>query len=114
LQTAISAVSTDRGEPAGVLKVSLPPTFGISHVLPLLPAFLVRYPLIRPEWHFENRQVDLIAEGYDAAIGGAFELTPGVVSRKLVAADIVAVASCVPGRALACPPCQSCLDSMAS
>ena len=93
LQTAISAVSTDRGEPAGVLKVSLPPTFGISHVLPLLPAFLVRYPLIRPEWHFENRQVDLIAEGYDAAIGGAFELTPGVVSRKLVAADIVAVAS---------------------
>lgn len=93
LQAAISAVSSDRGEPAGVLKVSLPPTFGISHVLPLLPAFLARYPLIRPEWHFENRQVDLIAEGYDAAIGGVFELTPGVVSRTLAAAHIVAVAS---------------------
>ncbi|RON47849.1 LysR family transcriptional regulator [Pseudomonas frederiksbergensis] len=93
LQAAISAVSSDRGEPAGVLKVSLAPTFGIGHVLPLLPAFLARYPLIRPEWHFENRQVDLIAEGYDAAIGGGFELTPGVISRKLAAADIVAVAS---------------------
>lgn len=93
LQAAISAVSSDRGEPAGVLKVSLAPTFGIGHVLPLLPAFLARYPLIRPEWHFENRQVNLIAEGYDAAIGGVFELTPGVISRRLAAADIVAVAS---------------------
>jgi DNA-binding transcriptional LysR family regulator len=93
LQEAISAVSSDRGEPAGVLKVSLAPTFGIGHVLPLLPQFLARYPLIRPEWHFENRQVDLIAEGYDAAIGGGFELTPRVISRTLAAADIVAVAS---------------------
>ncbi|WP_415760156.1 LysR family transcriptional regulator [Pseudomonas sp. LT1P18] len=93
LQTAISTVSSDQGEPAGVLKVSLAPTFGIGHVLPLLPAFLARYPLIRPEWHFENRPVDLIAEGYDAAIGGGFKLTPGVVSRTLAAADVVAVAS---------------------
>ncbi|MFL1526672.1 LysR substrate-binding domain-containing protein [Pseudomonas sp. O230] len=93
LQAAISAVNSDRGEPAGVLKVSLAPTFGIGHVLPLLPTFLARYPLIRPEWHFENRQVDLIAESYDAAIGGGFELTPGVISRTLAAADIVAVAS---------------------
>lgn len=93
LQSAINAVSSDQGEPGGVLKVSLPPTFGISHVLPLLPAFLARYPLIRPEWHFENRQVDLIAEGYDAAIGGVFELKPGVVSRTLAQANIVAVAS---------------------
>src|SRR5471032_467524 len=93
LQAAISAVSSDRGEPAGVLKVSLALTFGIGHVLPLLPVFLARYPLIRPEWHFENRQVNLIAEGYDAAIGGGFELTPGVISRRLATADIVAVAS---------------------
>nr|WP_180206191.1 LysR family transcriptional regulator [Pseudomonas sp. SbOxS1]NYU06409.1 LysR family transcriptional regulator [Pseudomonas sp. SbOxS1] len=93
LQAAINAVTTDRGEPAGVLKVSLAPTFGIGHVLPLLPAFLARYPLIRPEWHFENRAVDLIAEGYDAAIGGGFELTPGVVSRTLAPATVVAVAS---------------------
>jgi DNA-binding transcriptional LysR family regulator len=93
LQSAISAVSSDQGEPAGVLKVSLAPTFGIGHVLPLLPEFLKRYPLVKPEWHFENRQVDLIAEGYDAAIGGGFELTPGVISRTLAAADVVAVAS---------------------
>jgi DNA-binding transcriptional LysR family regulator len=59
----------------------------------LLPGFLARYPRVRPEWHFENRQVDLIAEGYDAAIGGGFELTPGIVARTLAPAHIVAVAS---------------------
>lgn len=106
--SAMSAMSSDQGEPAGVLKVSLAPTFGIDHVLPLLPQFLKRYPLIKPEWHFENRQVDLIAEGYDAAIGGGFELTPGVISRTLAAAHVVAVASpaYMAGRTLPDSPAQ--------
>ncbi|MGY2492288.1 LysR family transcriptional regulator [Cupriavidus sp. CP313] len=93
LQAAIAAVTNDHGEPAGVLKVSLAPSFGIAYVMPLLPEFLRRYPAIRPEWHFENRPIDLIAEGFDAAIGGGFELAPGLVSRVLAPAHIVAVAS---------------------
>jgi DNA-binding transcriptional LysR family regulator len=65
----------------------------VTHILPLLPGILARYPRIRPEWHFENRAVDLIAEGYDAAIGGGFDLSPGIVSRTLAPAHIIAVAS---------------------
>ena len=93
LQAAISGISSEGGAPAGVLKVSMSPNFGTQHILPLLPHFMARYPLIRPEWIFENRQVDLIAEGYDAAIGGGFELTPGTVARTLAPAHIIAVAS---------------------
>lgn len=93
LQHAIAAVSTDNGEPAGLLKISVAPLFGVGYLLPLLPEFLQRYPRIRPEWHFENRAVDLIAEGYDAAIGGGFELAPGVVARTLAPAHVIAVAS---------------------
>lgn len=93
LQAAIGAVTTERGEPAGVLRVSLSPSFGIGQILPLMPQWLARYPLIRPDWHFENRPVDLIAEGFDAAIGGGFALTPGVVSRTLAPAHLIAVAS---------------------
>ena len=93
LQTAIAEAASGAAEPAGLLKVSLSPTFGITYIMPLLPAFLARYPLIRPEWHFENRQVDLIAEGYDAAIGGGFDLAPGIVSRTLAPAHIIAVAA---------------------
>lgn len=93
IQAAISGIASDSGEPAGVLRVSMAPTFGIMHILPMLPDFLARYPRIRPEWHFENRPVDIVAEGYDAAIGGGFDLSPGIVSRTLAPAHIVAVAS---------------------
>jgi DNA-binding transcriptional LysR family regulator len=106
LQAAIAWISSAGGEPAGVLKISLSPTFGTSHILPLLPSFLARYPRIKPEWHFENRQVDLVAEGYDAAIGAGFELAPGLVARALAPAHIVAVAapSYLAGRALPADP----------
>lgn len=93
LQAAIADVANERAEPAGVLKVSLSPNFGTDHVLPLLPEFRARCPLVAIDWRFESRQVDLIAEGLDAAIGGGFELAPGVVARTLAPAHIVAVAS---------------------
>ncbi|CAN7455193.1 LysR family transcriptional regulator [Phenylobacterium sp. LjRoot225] len=93
LQGSIAAVSAEGGEPAGVLKVSLSPTFGVEHILPLLPEFLARYPRVKPDWRFENRPVDLVGEGYDAAIGGGFELNPGVIARILAPAHIIAVAS---------------------
>jgi DNA-binding transcriptional LysR family regulator len=93
LQASIANVATDRGEPAGVLKVSMGLTFGVDYIVPLLPEFLRRYPKIHPDWHFESRQVDLIAEGLDAAIGGGIELAPGIVSRTLAPLHIIAVAS---------------------
>lgn len=93
LQSALASVSTAQGEPSGILKVSLPPTFGVDFVLPLLPDFLARYPAIRPEWHFEMRPADLVGEGYDAAIGGGFDLNPGMVARTLAPAHLVAVAA---------------------
>jgi DNA-binding transcriptional LysR family regulator len=93
LQAAIAETAAHNSEPAGVLKVSLSPTFGVRFILPLLPSFLAKYPKIKPEWHFENRPVDLIAENYDVAIGGSFDLTPGLVSRTLAPVHIVAVAS---------------------
>src|SRR5918996_1809251 len=89
LQASIASVATDRGEPAGVLRVSMGMTFGIEYILPLLPDFLKRYPGIRADWQFENRQVDLIAEGFDAAIGGGFDLAPGLVLAVLVPPAII-------------------------
>ncbi|OCP17620.1 MULTISPECIES: LysR family transcriptional regulator [unclassified Ensifer] len=93
LQSAIAGIAGESGAPAGLLKVSLSPTFGVDHILPLMPAFLEKYPSIRIDWQFDNRQVDLVAEGFDAAIGGGFELSPGIVSRPIAPAHIIAVAS---------------------
>lgn len=93
IQAAIAGIASESGEPTGTLKISIAPTFGMMHILPMLPAFLARYPRIKPEFHFENRAVDLIAEGYDVAIGGGFELSPAIVARALAPAHIIAVAS---------------------
>jgi DNA-binding transcriptional LysR family regulator len=93
LQQAISGLAPDGDEPAGVLKVSMGLNFGADYILPLLPAFLTRYPGIRPDWQFTPRQIDLIAEGFDAAIGGGIEWSPAVVSRVLAPLHLVAVAS---------------------
>src|SRR5258706_379242 len=80
LQAAIASVATDRGEPAGVLRVSMGMTFGIEYILPLLPEFLKRYPNVRADSQFENRQVDLIAEGFDAAVRRGIDPSPWLVS----------------------------------
>lgn len=93
LQSAITDASADQDRPAGALKVSVPMSFGMRYLIPILPAFLHRYPDVRVDWQFDSRQVDLVADGFDAAIGGGFELSPGVVSRPLAPAHIVAVAS---------------------
>ena len=67
--------------------------FGCNFMVPLLEDFLARYPAVLPDWHFDNRAVDIVGEGFDAAIGGGFKLTPGMVARELAPVHIVAVAS---------------------
>ncbi|WP_432728297.1 LysR family transcriptional regulator [Variovorax sp. W6] len=93
LQEAVAGVDTDDGQPSGTLKVSMGQAFGREHVLPLMGDFLARYPAIVPDWHFDNQQVDLVGEGFDAAIGGGIELPAGLVARELAPIHVVAVAS---------------------
>ena len=93
IQSAIANVSTEGGQPAGMLKVALGMAFGRDHILPLLGEFLELYPAIKPDWRFDNRQVDLIGEGFDVAIGGGVALSPGVVVRELANVHLVLVAS---------------------
>lgn len=93
IQSAIAHVTVQAGKPAGVLKVSMPSTFGQDYLMQMLPAFLARYPDVQLDLGFENRQVDLIGEGFDAAIGGGMELPAGIVARRLAPLHVVAVAS---------------------
>ncbi|CAI8699525.1 LysR family transcriptional regulator [Pseudomonas sp. IT-P260] len=93
IQNAVANLSSVEGLPAGTLKVSMGTVFGRLYIVPLLQEFLRRFPAINPDWHFDNRQVDLIGQGFDAAIGGGFELPQGVVARKLTPAHRVLVAS---------------------
>lgn len=93
IQNAVANLASAEGQPTGTLKVSMGTVFGRLYIVPLLGEFLRRYPAISPDWHFDNRQVDLISQGFDAAIGGGFDLPQGVVARKLAPAHRILVAS---------------------
>jgi DNA-binding transcriptional LysR family regulator len=93
LDGALAGVRKREDEPAGTLKVSMGQAFGRHFLVPLLGDFLARYPAVLPDWHFDNRAVDIVGEGFDAAVGGGFELTPGVVARELAPIHLVAVAA---------------------
>lgn len=53
--------------PRGRLRVSLP-AIGYRMLLPILPAFSARYPDIELDLDFNDRLIDVIAEGVDAVI----------------------------------------------
>jgi DNA-binding transcriptional LysR family regulator len=93
LQDAVAGVRSRDDVPSGTLKVTMGQALGRNFLVPLLHEFLALYPAIVPDWHFDNRQVDIVGEGFDAAIGGGFDLAPGVVARELARVHIVAVAS---------------------
>lgn len=58
----------DGARPRGHLRVSAPLTLGTVAVAPLAAAYLRAYPEVSVDLALEDRTVDLIAEGYDAAI----------------------------------------------
>lgn len=93
LQTALGDASGVADQPAGTLKLSMGQAFGRRFVVPLLGDFMALYPRVLPDLHFDNRPVDIVGEGFDAAIGGGFALASGIVARELSPVHIVAVAS---------------------
>lgn len=52
----------------GTLRVALPVVFGMREVIPRLPEFLARYPLLRVDLRVSDAYQDLVAEGVDVAI----------------------------------------------
>jgi DNA-binding transcriptional LysR family regulator len=93
LRQAMATLTEHDAPPTGTLRVSLGLGFGRQHVLPLMPAFLARYPGIQLDWSFENRYVDLVKEGFDAAIGIGVEANANVVARRLLPIKLLTVAS---------------------
>jgi DNA-binding transcriptional LysR family regulator len=93
LQTALTRASGARMEPAGLLKVSVAPSFGREYVLPMLQGYVAAHPKVNLDWDFRSQQVDLIGEGFDAAIGVGLELGAGIVTRELARIHVIAVAS---------------------
>lgn len=53
---------------AGVLRVTLPASFGRQYISPLLPDFMSRHPRLRLHIDLSDQMRDLVGEGFDLAI----------------------------------------------
>lgn len=86
-------VTGEQVQPAGTLRISAPTTYGHHRLLPLLPAFRAKYPLIKLEVHISNRNIDLHDENYDLAIRVRTQPDSTMTARLLEDAPLVVVAS---------------------
>lgn len=87
------ALTGRQSVPSGVLRISVPTTYGHHRVLPLLPRFHALYPEIRVDVHVSNRNIDFVDEGYDLAIRARAPADSTFIARKLEDAELVVVAA---------------------
>lgn len=79
--------------PSGVLKISSPVGFGRSVLLPVLTQLSRKYPSLIVEASMTDRMVDLVAEGFDAAIRIGTIPDSRIVARRLNVVRLVTIAS---------------------
>ena len=78
---------------SGVLRVALPPEYGARRIVPLLPAFFARHPLLKIDLMMSDRYENLIAEGADLALRIGDLPDSSFVARKLESARRLFIAS---------------------
>jgi DNA-binding transcriptional LysR family regulator len=54
--------------PRGTLKVNVPVSFGVLHIVPALAELLATYPELHVDMTLNDREVQLAEEGYDVAV----------------------------------------------
>ncbi|MFP5974995.1 LysR family transcriptional regulator [Enterobacter mori] len=81
------------GDLTGRVRISVPTTYGHYCLPPLLARFSHQYPHVQVELNITNRNVDLIAEGFDLAVRLGQMPDSGLVARKLEDAALLLVAS---------------------
>ncbi|MBX9402270.1 LysR family transcriptional regulator [Lysobacter sp. BMK333-48F3] len=81
------------GELSGRVRISAPTTYGHYRLPVLLQRFAARHPRVQLEVNIANRNVDLVAEGFDLAVRLGALPDSGLVARKLEDAALCLVAS---------------------
>src|SRR5271156_5760554 len=76
------ALETAR-RPRGLLRLAVPMSFGTRWVAPILPDFFRHYPDIAVDLHLSDEKIDLIGDGFDAALRVAVLEDSALVAKQL-------------------------------
>lgn len=85
VERADSIIDEARGTPRGVVRVACPVNFAQTILAPLLVDFMRAFPEIELVLDMTNREVDLIAEGYDVVL----RIAPGIRASSLAVRSFV-------------------------
>lgn len=108
MDQAEEAVSSAAPEPSGVLRVNAPVSFGVLHLAPLWGAFMSAHPNVELDISLNDRLVDLVDEGFDAAIRIARMENSSLVGRRLAGTRMCLCAS--PDYLASHPPLRTLTD----
>lgn len=91
LDAARDALSPD-GDLRGLLRIAAPLSYGPTHLSPVLAELACRYPRLQMHVSYNDQVIDLIGEGYDAAVRIGTLTDSSLVARRIapVRAHIVA------------------------
>ena len=93
LEGAFSGARERAHTVSGTVRVTSITPFGLSYVLPLVPAFTALYPNVEVELHLEDTVSDMIAQRYDVGIRVGHITRGTLVVRKLATLHFVVCAS---------------------
>lgn len=93
LSEADSSISNMATSLQGNLLISVPRDFGLLYISPNLSKFIELHPNLHVEIEFEDKRVDLVAEGYDLALRIGYMQDSSLVARKISSSPMHFVAS---------------------
>ena len=93
LAAAEAAVTDRQAEPAGTLRISAPMVFGARYLAAALARFGAAHPGLSIELTLNDRQVDLVEEGFDLALRIGQLADSALVARRLAPCRLIVVAA---------------------
>ncbi len=93
LEEAEELAGAGTARPRGTLRLTCGTTFGVRHLAPAIAEFVARHPQMRFDVELSDRAVDLVDEGFDAALRIGKIGSQHVVGRKIGETRLLCCAS---------------------